>query len=83
MIRTQIQLTREQVNRLKKLARMRRISMAEAVRQLIDHGFEQEEEPDRRDLFEKAEELLGAFKDPKEATDLSVDHDRYLDESFR
>jgi hypothetical protein len=82
MIRTQIQFTEQQFRRLKALAREQGISLAELVRDCVNH-FLTKESPSRRELYARASSLVGAFEDRDGATDLAVGHDRYLDESFR
>lgn len=38
--------------------------------------------PDRAELYRQAANVIGRFEDLHGATDLSVQHDRYLDEAF-
>jgi hypothetical protein len=81
MIRTQIQLTEEQVRKLRRVARAQGLSMAEAIRRLIDKGIE-DELPDRRALYARASRWIGAFRDAAGASDVSEAHDRYLDGAY-
>lgn len=76
MIRTQVQLTEEQMRRLRAAARARRVSIAELVRRCIDRALEEEGAPTAA-LYDRAAEVVGSFADA-EATDLSVRHDDYL-----
>jgi hypothetical protein len=78
MIRTQVQLTTEQDRRLRAIAGREGISLAEAVRRCID-GTLVSQAPSRSELYARAMELAGAFADPDGATDLSAEHDRYLE----
>jgi hypothetical protein len=77
MIRTQVQLTREQADALRKLASQRGVSLAELVRQGVERVLAESEEAER---WRRASELVGRYGD--EATDLSVNHDRYLEEAY-
>lgn len=81
MIRTQIQLTEKQSRKIRALARERRVSLAEAIRQCIDVSLV-EGGRDRAALFEGAARLVGAFKDRSGASDLSSRHDRHLAKAF-
>lgn len=79
MIRTQIQLTAQQLRRLRSKARLEGVSLAEVIRRCIDRSLEAEV-GDRTRLYTQASRLVGQFKDRRRATDLAEDHDRYLDE---
>ena len=81
MIRTQIQLEEDQLRQLRSLARREGVSLAEIVRRLIDRGLE-DNVPSSAERYERAARLVGALCDPEEATDLSTDHDAYLDGAF-
>ncbi|MFN2420743.1 MAG: ribbon-helix-helix protein, CopG family [Gemmatimonadota bacterium] len=81
MIRTQIQLTEQQYRQLRRLAAERNISLAELVRRSVDELLGKET-PSRRELYDRAAEWIGRFEDRDGATDVSVNHDRYLDEAF-
>jgi hypothetical protein len=80
MIRTQIQLTEEQVRKLKRAAAAQGVSMAEVIRRCIDRGVA-EELPDREPACRRAGMLVGAFRDRRGARDVSTRHDDYLAES--
>ena len=77
MIRTQVQLTKQQVVGLRRMAAVQGVSMAAVVRKLVDIGLASDG-PDRSRLFDKAASLIGSFNDPKGASDLSSEHDAYL-----
>ena len=79
MIRTQIQLTEEQVRKLKRAAAEQGLSMAEVIRRCIDRGVA-DELPDREATWRRAVELIGAFEDRGGARDVSARHDAYLAE---
>lgn len=81
MIRTQIQLTEKQSRKMRALAREKKVSLAEVIRQCID-GSLIGEGGNRAALFERAEQIVGAFKDRSGASDLSSRHDRHLARAF-
>ena len=81
MIRTQVQLTEQQRRKLRRAARAQGVSVAEIVRRCIERGIDSEI-PDRKDRYGRAAALLGAFRDRQGATDVSVEHDAYLDQAF-
>ncbi len=81
MVRTQIQLTEEQVRRLRKEARQQGVSFAEVIRRCVDSSLAGEK-ADRAKLYERAAGLVGRFADWKGASDLARAHDRYLDRAF-
>jgi hypothetical protein len=79
MVRTLIQLTKEQTVSLKKVAQKRNISMAEAIRQSVDlflkNGVISPEERRRRAIA-----ISGKFH--SKHTDLSTHHDKYMAEDY-
>ncbi|MGB8933152.1 MAG: ribbon-helix-helix protein, CopG family [Anaeromyxobacteraceae bacterium] len=81
MIRTQIQLTEVQARRLRVAARREGVSLAEAIRRLVDRGLAEESE-ERARLYARAAEAVGRYRDRKGARDVAKDHDAYLDEAF-
>jgi hypothetical protein len=81
MVRTQIQLTKEQARGVKRLSRERSVSMAEVIRSFIEIGISAEES--RRDsAYERAKQVIGRFPDKEGARDLAREHDRHLDGAF-
>jgi hypothetical protein len=77
MVRTQIQLTENQVRRLKRRAAERGVSMAELIRRAVDQSFE----PDDMDAkWERALSVVGKFR--SDVPDLSERHDDYLADAF-
>ncbi|MDP2661661.1 MAG: ribbon-helix-helix domain-containing protein [Dehalococcoidia bacterium] len=78
MVRTQIQLTVEQVQALKEVAAERKVSMSELIRQGVDHVLEEREEANK---WRKALAMIGRYSDPE--PDVSSDHDKYLEEAYR
>jgi hypothetical protein len=80
MVRTQIQLTKEQSQRLKQMAVEKGVSVAEIIRQSIDSYVGASLRPSREELRERARSVIGRYADDR--TDVSVNHDRYLDEAY-
>ncbi len=63
MVRTQIQLTEEQAERLKRLAGERRRSMADLIREAVDDLLEdQSRGATRRERLERAARSFGRFR---------------------
>jgi hypothetical protein len=82
VIRTQIQLTEQQMGRVRQAARAQGVSLAEMIRRLVDRGIAGEL-PDRQAAFERAGGQVGRYRDRDEASDVSERHDAYLDDSYR
>jgi hypothetical protein len=80
MIRTQIQLTEQQTQRLKALAKERGVSMAELIRQSIDTLLESPGTTDREERKRRALSIVGMFR--SDVPDLSTNHDEYLAEAY-
>ena len=80
MVRTQIQLTEEQSEKLKVAAARRGISMAALIRQGIDAMLSQQNEPSMGDLYERAGRAAGAHHSG--VADTASRHDDYLNEEF-
>ena len=81
MIRTQVQLTEEQMRKLRQAAREQGVSIAEIIRRCLDRGIG-DELADRRGRYARAAGLVGAYRDRDEASDVADEHDRYLDETL-
>ena len=79
MERTQIQLTEEQIKKLKELSLNRNESMASLIRKAIDQ-FLLSGKHDISALYRKAESVVGKYEASE--SDISVEHDRYLSEDF-
>ena len=80
MVRTQIQLTEQQARALKQLAAREGKSMAELIRNSVDNLLRASVLPEAGDAHKKAIAAAGRFHDGPR--DLSLEHDRYLQESF-
>lgn len=83
MVRTQIQLTEKQAEEVKRIARARRVSTAEVIREALDNlirsgAVAAVTAEDRR---VRALNAVGKFSSGKR--DISRKHDKYLAEAFR
>jgi hypothetical protein len=78
MPRARIRLSESQARRLRAAALREHISLAEAIRRLIDRGLK----VDRAQLYECAARAVGRYCDRRAARDVAREHDRYLDEAF-
>ena len=81
MIRTQVQFSGEQMEALKRAAARQKVSIAELVRQAVDHmlsdqGFRSADERRHRALA-----ASGRFASGRK--DVSVRHDAHLAEAFK
>ncbi len=79
MVRTQISLTTGQAEALKRIAAERGVSMAAVVRDGVDVLIERSESHERWRRFLA---IVGKYRSRDGATDVSVNHDRYLDEIY-
>ena len=79
MIRTQIQLDPDQYERLKELAARRSKSLAQLVRDGVDHVLAIEERESAWDRFLAA---AGSFRSEDGPTDVAERHDAYLADAF-
>jgi hypothetical protein len=81
MIRTQIQLTKEQVKAIKRVATAQGESLAAVVRRAIDMMLKAAPAEDREDQRKRALEIVGKFRSGR--SDVSTRHDSHLAEAFR
>jgi len=81
MVRTQIQLTEDQVRTLKKIALSRELSIAELIRQAVDAMIKSSTASDPEDRMKRALDIVGRFSSGK--NDVSKHHDAYLAEGYR
>lgn len=79
MIRTQIQLTEDQARMLRELSLSTRESVAALIRTAVDQ-FLLTGKPDRSALYRQAATIVGKYE--TEIADMSVKHDRYIEEAF-
>ena len=78
MKRVQVSLTEQQMNRLRRLARKRRSSMAALIREAVDQVY-----PDKVAMsaaWDRAQASVGGLRSDR--TDVSERHDDYLADAF-
>ncbi len=80
MKRTQIQLTEEQAKKLREIAMKNHESVASIIRSAIDQFLTSSAKDDRSTLYRQAGSVVGKYCADKD--DISVAHDRYLDEEY-
>ncbi len=78
MIRMQVQLTPEQADELRRAAAARHTSIAAIVREAVDRELDRG--GTRRAARQRALNAIEGFRGG--ASDVSVAHDRYLDEAW-
>jgi hypothetical protein len=79
MIKVEVEVSGVQEERLRSLAQERGVSVEEAIRLCVDETLSGPPQ-DRKALYDRAARVIGAFEDVEGATDLSIEHDRYLSE---
>ncbi len=80
MVRTQIQITEEQIKRLKKMASTEKKPIAELIRQAVDSFIKSRSDTDIEEKQRRAIAAAGRFH--SKVSDLSVAHDKYLAEDL-
>jgi hypothetical protein len=80
MIRTQIQFTTEQLNRLRQLSATTGRSIADLTRDAVEDYIARMGGPDRQRQIQQARIIAGKFASGKQ--DVSVNHDEYLVGAF-
>ena len=80
MVRTQIQLTDEQYRALKELSHLTHEPVAAVIRKAIDQLLVTRK-PDRTALYRQAMSIAGKYRAGQ--PDISVDHDRYLEDAYK
>lgn len=80
MLRTQIQLTEQQVASLKARAVAEGISMAELIRQYLDQGLASSMIPEPKERIRCAMAVAGRFR--SSLGDLATNHDKYFLEAM-
>lgn len=81
MIRTQVQLTEDQLQALRRLSANTGKSTAELIRNGIDQYLAGRRAATVEDRTERAIRVAGRFSSG--VTDVSADHDRHLAEAFK
>jgi hypothetical protein len=80
MVKTQVQLTKEQYTVLKELSKKNRESIATLIRKAVDQ-FLFNRRTDRASLYRQALSVVGKYE--AGTGDISQEHDRYLEEAYR
>ncbi len=80
MVRTQIQLTEEQAEIIKKIAKSRHLSVAELIRQAVNGVIKSGSGISAEERRKRAIRIAGRFRSGKR--DISEKHDKYLPEAF-
>jgi ribbon-helix-helix CopG family protein len=80
MIRTQVQLTDNQLKALRHASAETGKSIAELIRQGVDQYLAGRNEPSREERIDRAIRAAGKFASG--LADISVNHDKYLAEAF-
>ena len=81
MVRTQVQLTEEQVRALRQLAIQKKRSLADLVRESVELFLTQESQPGKALRIERARQAAGRFSSGDASG--SSEHDRHLSEAYR
>jgi hypothetical protein len=76
VVRTQISLTDEQADRLRRLARRRRTSMAALIREAVDVVHPEHDDDSMTAKWERARRAVGGFQSG--LPDVAERHDEYL-----
>lgn len=80
MVRTQVQLTENQLKALRQVAAATGRSIADLIRQAVDQYLAAKQGPNPQERMERAIRVAGRFSSG--TTDGSTDHNRYLAEAF-
>ena len=81
MIRTQVQLQPEQLTALRRLSAATGKSIAELIRDSLDHYLPGKHLPSAQERIERAIRVAGRFASGR--GDVSSEHDRHLAEAYR
>ena len=80
MVRTQIQLTEDQAEALKRISTSRHLSVAELIRRAIDMMIRTSALVDPEERLKRSLEIVGKFGSGRR--DISKKHDVYLAETY-
>jgi hypothetical protein len=80
MVRTQVQLTPDQVKNLRQLSAATGRSMADLVREGVDQLLASKGGMSREERLKRLQRVMGRFSSG--CTDISQEHDRYLAEIY-
>jgi hypothetical protein len=81
MVRTQVQLTEDQLRTLRRRAARQNVSIAEVVRRAVEALLRSDLGPTDEELRRRAVEVAGRFRSGKR--DVAKRHDKYLAEAYR
>jgi len=82
MIRTQISISEEQMKLLKELSAKQGISIAELIRRSIDLLARTPQGISQVDRRKRALEAAGKFSSGEPNANVSLEHDKYLEEAY-
>jgi glutamate formiminotransferase len=82
MVRTQVQLTEEQLEKLRRISAENGKSVAELVRLGVELYLASSRQPDKKALRERALKAIRESQYSSGLTDLARNHDKYLAEDF-
>lgn len=82
MVRTQVQLTESQIQRLKRLATVRAESIAELIRQSVERFLETEDKVNHNSTAKWDRAILEPGLFCSGLPDLARNHDKYLVEAY-
>lgn len=80
MVRTQIQLTEEQSESLRRLAEIDNVSLAEVIRRSVDSYIEARRDVSKEERKRRLLSVVGIGQSG--VSDLAVNHDKYLAEIY-
>ena len=81
MVRTQIQITEKQAEKIRRIAKARHLSMAQVIREAVENVVNAEAAVDVQERRRRALGAIGKFSSGKR--DVSRQHDKYLSEAYR
>ena len=81
MVKTQIQLTEEQYEVLKRISQTNNISLSEIIRRSIDYNLNYTLSIKNEDKIDRAKKVAGQYGSGRK--DLSEKHDEYLAEGYK
>ena len=82
MLRTQIQLTEEQMRELKAQAEARNVSISELIRQSVDQWIAASKGISLSERRKRAIAIAGRFRSGNPGENVSQEHDTFLAEIF-
>jgi hypothetical protein len=83
LIRTQVQLTKEQLKTLRRLASEQNVSISALIRQAVDIVIQSPKIISAAEQRQRAIEAAGRFRSQDGAVNISEEHDKYLNEAYQ